>query len=128
MELTDELIEDMKITARRSSKMPSMIRMTTTNRLNAERDPEISVRLAKEFFTMFRFQVTTELDEVSICFRVFGRETSMSLIEWTVRLGICSLEEAIGPEWRGRERGIPRRHVGFNPQAAWEEMTHPAAG
>ena len=45
------------------------------------RDPEISVRLAKEFFTTFRFQVTTDLDEVSISFRIFGGEMSMSLIE-----------------------------------------------
>ena len=59
------------------------------------RNPEISVRLAKEFFTTFRFQVTTDLDEVSISFIIFGRELSMSLIEWTVRLGMCSLEEAI---------------------------------
>ena len=64
------------------------------------RDPEISVRLAMEFFTTFRFQVTTDLDEVSIFFRIFGGELSMSLIEWTVRLGMCSLEEAIRPEWR----------------------------
>lgn len=92
------------------------------------RDPEISVSLAKEFFTTFRFQVTTDLDEVSISFRVFERELSMNLIEWTVRLGMYTLEEAIWPEWRSRERVIPRRQVDFNPQEAWEEMTHPAAG
>ena len=69
------------------------------------RDPKISVRLANEFFTTFRFQLTTDLDEVSISFRIFGGELSMSLIEWTVRLGMCSLEEAIGPDWRSRERG-----------------------
>lgn len=79
------------------------------------RDPEIPVRLAKEFFTTFRFQVTTNLDEVSISFKVFGRELSMRLIKWTVRLGLCSLGKAIGPGWRGRESGIPRRHGEFNP-------------
>ena len=59
--------------------------------LLVDRDPEISVRLAKDFFTTFRFQVTTDLDEVSISFRMFGRGLCMSLIEWTVRLGMCSL-------------------------------------
>ncbi|XP_042013804.1 uncharacterized protein LOC121762102 [Salvia splendens] len=59
-------------------------------------NPNISVRLAKEFFTTFRFRVTTDLDEVSISFQLFGGEISMNLIEWTVRLGMCSLEEAIG--------------------------------
>ncbi|XP_041997721.1 uncharacterized protein LOC121747688 isoform X1 [Salvia splendens] len=91
-------------------------------------NPNISVRLAKEFFTTFRFRVTTDLDEVSISFRLFEWEISMNLIELTVRLGMCSLEEAIGSEWRNRERGIPRRHVGFEPQEAWEELTHPASG
>ena len=71
------------------------------------------MRLPKEFFTTFRFQVTTDPDEVSIS---FSGELSMSLIEWTVRLGMCSLEEAIGPERRSRERGIPRRHVDFDPE------------
>ena len=78
-------------------------------------DPTIPVILAKEFLATFRFQVTTDMDEVSISFRVLGREVSMNLIEWTVRLGMCTVEEAIGPEWRSRERGIPRRHVEFDP-------------
>ncbi|XP_042035161.1 pharyngeal muscle protein 2-like [Salvia splendens] len=42
----------------------------------------------------------------------------MNLIEWTVRLGMCILDEAIGPEWRSRERGIPGRHMEFEPQEA----------
>ncbi|XP_042005808.1 ABC transporter F family member 4-like [Salvia splendens] len=92
------------------------------------RDPSIPIRLAKKFFTTFRFRVTADLDEESITFRVFGREVRTSLIEWTVRLGMCSLEEAIGPEWRSRERGIPRRHIEFEPQEAWVELTHPAVG
>ncbi|XP_042019114.1 titin homolog [Salvia splendens] len=35
-------------------------------------NPDICVRLAKEFFTTFRFRVTTDLDEVSLSFRLFG--------------------------------------------------------
>lgn len=88
-------------------------------------DRTIPVRLTNGFFITFRFN--NDLDEVSISFRVFGRELSMNLDEWKARLRMCILEEAISSEWRNWERGIPRRHVEFEPQAGWEELTHPAA-
>ncbi|XP_047945649.1 uncharacterized protein LOC125192179 [Salvia hispanica] len=112
VELTDELIEDMKrfdtkklqdafddkddsskqVKCGKVLHIPSLDELSVRDSFLASiealgfewllenRDPEISVRLAKEFFTTFRFQVTTDLDEVSISFRIFGGKLSMSLI------------------------------------------------
>ncbi|KAL1568825.1 hypothetical protein AAHA92_00385 [Salvia divinorum] len=80
--------------------------------------PELPVTLAQEFFTSFRFKATMDLGNKSISFRICTREVKMSLTEWSVRLGLYSVEQADKGEWLDRYIGQPKNDPDFDQQSA----------
>ncbi|KAL1545005.1 hypothetical protein AAHA92_21781 [Salvia divinorum] len=76
--------------------------------------PELPIALAQEFFTSFRFMATADLSAKSISFRICTREVRMSLTEWSVRLGLYSVEQADMGEWLNRYIGQPKNDPDFD--------------
>ncbi|XP_042029790.1 nucleolin-like [Salvia splendens] len=85
---------------------------------------EVPMALAKEFFTSFKFKSTTNIETDSISFCLFNVDTTMSIREWSLRLGLLTMEEDIRGEWDDRHIGPPRKTPGFDTQQACELITH----
>ena len=51
-------------------------------------EQEVPVEAAREFFSTFRFKATTDPDMNSISFRLFTIEHTMSVREWSLRMGL----------------------------------------
>lgn len=54
---------------------------------------EVPVTLAKEFFSTFHLNPTTDLDTDSITFRLFNQEYEMGIREWSLRMGLFTHAE-----------------------------------
>ncbi|XP_057810363.1 uncharacterized protein LOC131024847 [Salvia miltiorrhiza] len=62
--------------------------------------------LALEFFSTFKFVDTADLDKKCISFRLFNMHHDLSLSEWSVKLGICTLEEVVEHDFRAAYCGL----------------------
>lgn len=91
-------------------------------------EEEVSVPLAKEFFTSFHFKVTIDPDAESISFRLFNQDMTMSIREWLLRMRLFTLEEDDAGDWNVREIGQPRMTEGFVPEDARRMLTHKKGG
>ena len=79
--------------------------------------------LVDEFFTTYRFEVTTDLFTPSVHFRLFNIHYNMSLHEWSVRLGLYSMKEIINGEATGLECGLPGKDIEVDLNEAWVKIT-----
>ena len=80
----------------------------------------VPVNLAKEFFTFFHFESTTDLDKESIYFRFFNQDMAMNLKEWSLRLRLLSSKMSEKGDWSQREIGQPNCTKEFNAEEAWK--------
>ena len=91
-------------------------------------EQEVPLVAAMEFFSTFRFKATTDPDTDSISFRLFNIEHTMSIREWSLRIGLFTNAEDDEGIWNDRMFGPPRNTPGFTPQTAWEAITHSRSG
>ena len=91
-------------------------------------EQEVPVEAAREFFSTFRFKATTDPDMNSISFRLFTIEHTMSVREWSLRMGLFTNAEDGEGIWDDRVYGPPRDTPEFSSQDAWEYVTHARSG
>lgn len=80
----------------------------------------IPIELAQEFFMSFHFTYAVDVGAESIRFRLFTRELRMSIREWSVRLGLYTVDQEV--EWFERDIGHPKDIKEYDEHAAWAEM------